>query len=223
VSAGFLRRWVFKAFFGYLMDGDSGSHLFSHRASEESTSEENSAIHDDHTEAAPGNLTSTATMVADTPEEPRSNLQTFSPAPMAETFAPLIPASDVDLQPTFYTMYITIGEHTEVLNLPLDQSFMTSFAQGLSQQRFEVYDIETIRCIRAEECYTHFLNNRLSKLQATFNEDTAEMFVTGSKRRRINGEEQIDRQASMDSAKRWLEEEKAKIFSIVNAPAIHEI
>ena len=217
VSANFLRRWLFKAFFSYLMNNkDSRSHSFSYRAFEGS-----SAVHGDRTDAAQGNLNPTATMAPDLPEEFPSNLQAFSPALTVASFAPLAPTPAINFQPSFYIMHITIGEHTETLNLPLDQSFMTSFAQGLSQQCFEVYDTESIRCIRADQCYRHYLDNRLCKLQATFNEDTADIFFsTGNKRRRIDEQGRIDAQAKMDSAKRWLEEEKAKISSIVNTPAI---
>ncbi|KAJ5938465.1 hypothetical protein N7466_001599 [Penicillium verhagenii] len=218
VSAVFLRRWVFKAFFGYLMDR-GGSGTFVHRGFEADP-----AVRDDHANTAEGHHHPTALTAPHTTAEAPSNLPTSSSAPVADSFAPMISASAGSLL-IGYIMHVKIQEIRETLYLPIDPSFMTEFCNGLAQHNFEVFVLEPApgtssefllgrvsdmpRYIYPQHIFTHYLDYPASELHAQFNAETA--FVdAGRKRRRIDGREEME-QEMMEEAKTWLEEEKAKI------------
>lgn len=222
VSAVFLRRWVFQAFFGYLMDSEGSSQTFFHRHSEES-----GAVRGDRAETAPGDSDPTAPTAPDIAAEAPSNLPTFSSAPMIDSFAPLVPTFAGSFVPSAYTMHVKIGEIRETLHLPLDESFMNKFCEGLTQHKFAVSVFEpapgtsseflvgavpyTPRHIYPENSYTHYLAYPASELHAEFNTETA-YIDAGRKRQRIDVTAEMEEEM-MERAKTWLEEEKAKIHS----------
>ncbi|KAJ5533377.1 hypothetical protein N7494_009929 [Penicillium frequentans] len=199
VSAAFLRRWVFKAFFGYLIDS-AGSDTSVHRG-----------IDADHTPIAEGHHPTAPAPPHTAAETPR-DLSTLSPAPVDNSFAPLIPDSAESLQRLGYIMHITVGRHRETLYLPIDRCFMTQFCEGLRQHNFQIfvfdvtpgtgYEVSTGMAggvIHEEEVYSHYMDFPASELHAEFNAD-------GPPRKRT----QIDGETPMQRAMRWLEEQKAK-------------
>lgn len=207
VSAAFLRRWVFKAFFGYLIDRD-GSGTSGHRGSEA-----DGAVRDLRTNTAEGHPHHpTAPTAPHATAEAPSDLSMFSSAPMVDSFTPLIPASADSLQLFGYIMHIKIGQNRETLNLPIDQRFISKFGEGLTQHNFGVFVFDvapgtgsdvlpgmTGGHISPDDIYTHYLNFPASELHAEFSAD-------GPPRKR----KQIDGETPMQRAMRWLEEQKAK-------------
>ena len=231
VSAALLRRWVFKAFFGYLMDNEVSDPFFRH------SFETDNAVRGDRTDAVEGNLNTTASMaiVPDIAAAAPSQSSTFSSVPMADVFSPSVPALAENFPFFAYTMHFSIGEIRETLDLPLDQSFMTEFCEGLAQHNFDVFVLETApgtssecpgtvpyttRYIYPQNSYAHYLDYPASELHAEFNAETASAsFInTGMKRRRTDGQAEMEQELMaremIEKARTWLEGEKAKIRCI---------
>lgn len=192
VTAVFLQRSVFKAFFGYLMERrESSDQSFGYNPFEVSM-----AIHGYHAQSAHTNLNPYATEVPDITEDFTSTTQIPLPTPMTEPFTPVVAASAVDVRSSCYIMDVSIAGTTRRLNLPADQSYMNTFSDGLSRNHFNIRIPEDGRYIRPETCYGHYLQHPSSQLHAEFK---AQESSIGRKRRRVDG------QATMERAREWLE------------------
>ncbi|KAJ5752713.1 hypothetical protein N7520_009630 [Penicillium odoratum] len=217
VSAGFLRRWVFRAFFGYLMDHE-GSDTSVRRGNDA-----DQAILDDPTfvaegPAGQGPIAQGHPPTAQTAAEASRNLPTRASTTMADPFAPLIPDSANSLQRLGYTMHITIGQNRQTVYLPIDEHFITQFCEGLRQHNFQVFVFDvtpgtgdevltgmTGRVI-VEGVYSHYMDFPASELHAEFN---AQFSANGLSRKR----KQIGGETLTQAAISWLEKQKAEMTS----------
>ncbi|KAJ5626379.1 hypothetical protein N7510_002688 [Penicillium lagena] len=195
VTAGFLQRSIFKAFFGYLMESRASSgQSFGYNPFEVSM-----GTHDYRAQSAHTNLNPDTTEVPDLPEDFTSATQAPLPTPMTEPFTPVVAASAVDVRPSCYIMDVCIAGNTRRLNLPTEQSYMNTFSDGLARNHFDVWIPEDNRYIRPETCYRHYLQHPLSQLHAEFKARESLRMDIGSKRRRV------DAQPDMERAREWLE------------------
>ena len=110
---------------------------------------------------------------------------------------------------------ITVAGTTRTLILPMDESFMRVFSNGLSDHHFRVWIDENGRSIRPDRCYSHYLENPSSRLHAEFREyessaydSTSSQMGAGSKRRRVNEDKH--------RAGQWLQEQLVRLSDLAN-------
>ncbi|CAG8086219.1 unnamed protein product [Penicillium nalgiovense] len=206
VTAGFLRRSVFKAFFGYLCNSNGQT---------PSRPPPDDNIEVQNREEGPARAdVGGAMMATDGMEVDPGSLR---PSPLANSAArahnAAVTASPANILPLFGVMTITVGGTTRRLDLPIRDSFMSDFSTGLLNNNFNVQTDEgDRRSIPPYTCYKHYLQNPSSVLHAEFRVDehtpydsTSSQIGTGDKRRRVDGDVQMAR------AEIWLQEQIARL------------
>lgn len=206
VTAGFLRRSVFKAFFSYLI-GDGQN--FSQALAADSTMI-NSDEYMRHSEYPNDN-----TIIGDA--EIVSRIESASGAtsfvetetPQCNATAEVDPAMTAPLNhgPSSFSMVVTIGNHeSTTLHLPNSSEFMRLFLRGLCDHCFSV-EAEVGRFICPEECYSYYLLHPEATLHAQYN--TLEPTVSPESNGRDSWSEltwQRNAETLMQRAEHWLRE-----------------
>ncbi|CAI7673097.1 unnamed protein product [Penicillium viridicatum] len=212
VTAGFLRQSVFKAFFGYLWNING-------QMSGRNPPDDNIEV--PTRDEGPTRADVGETMMVTNGVDVDSGSLWLSPlvTSAAQNHNATAAASAVDLPLSFCVMTITVGGTTRRLDLPIHDSFMKDFSTGLFNNNFDVQTDEIDRrSILPYMCYSHYLQNPSSVLHAEFRQDehttydsTPSQIGTRSKRRRVDGDQQMDR------AEIWLQEQIALLSNLRNS------
>jgi hypothetical protein len=204
VTAGFLRQSVFKAFFGYLWDSNGQTHG-------SDPAENNTDIQNYGEQLNQGDVGRNVTAIPDMDVDSGSVTESPLAASTALTHNAVVVAPAADQPQLFCVMNITLGENTQSLGLPIDETFFEDFSSGLSNNNFNV-QLMNGRYIHPGECYSHYVDYPSSQLHAKLKEQYPEyesissQMGIGSKRQRTSENDQV-----MASAIAWLQEQISKI------------
>jgi hypothetical protein len=206
VTAGFLRRSVFLAFFRYLTDDDGRPYA-------------GSVDDDDMNGGESGEVEDAVdvNMDSDTQTYPAisENSAHAAQAPQP-TFNPNIIGPMTNFQAAYFMMDVSLSGKRQSLRLPNDPATLNSFFEGLSIHHFHICILEDNgedgRSIEPGACLTHYIRNPSAKLHAEFT--AVNSFVTYSssiteqtsrKRRRTDSSPQ------RTEAEQWLRQEISRI------------
>lgn len=209
ITAGFLRKSVFRAFFRYLEGGptvsESGSEADFDREPMESTI----------IPWSPGvfNNQGDSSMTGHGAIE----------VPVSDVFEPSISAQGLhvwNLDEKFI-VEIIFGDEKRTLKLPEDQQIITKFFDDLTQHHFHVtIPGESGKSLDNDACPSYLIRNPSSRLQAEFLSGSSFLVPStaraAGKRRRL----QIDESPHYHEAKRWLE---AQLIKFTAGTSPHEI
>jgi hypothetical protein len=204
VTAGFLRQSVFKAFFGYLCSRNGQTHGGDTPRNNNDTQNHGEQLNQGD---ADGNVTAIPDMDVDSGSVTENSLA----APTALTGNAVAVAPAADQPPLFGVMNITLGENTQCLGLPIDETFFEDFSPGLSNNNF-IVQLMNGRHIHPGECYSHYVDYPSSQLHAKLKdqypeyESISSQMGIGSKRQRTGQNDQ-----QMASAMAWLQEQISKL------------
>lgn len=167
VTAGFLRRSVFKAFFSYLI-GDSQD--FSQALAADSTLiNSNEYMRDFEYQNDHVNITDAEIMSRIEPaSKPGASVGTVTPQfnTTAEVTPAIVAPLNHDL--SYFPILVTIGNHKPTtLHLPNSAKFISSFQQGLFDHHFSVEE-PSGQFIPQEGCYTYYLLHPKETLHARY-------------------------------------------------------
>lgn len=220
VTAGFVSRSIFSAFFGYLNPN--------RHSTQDCPTESNNAASDNtlHREDLSSDIS------VDMPDEishnpPNDHSERHSD-PMTDVYSgqefnPLMPSQQLlwgNQQPLFFAMNVSIpGEPIRELKLPNEQQTLSNFFGGLERHRFHIYiPGEDQRALHADWCYSAYERNPHQLLHADFlpecsfeQVDSTASGYTPRKRRRTDGI------AELEAVKSWLEEQLAELQACNNA------
>jgi Protein of unknown function (DUF3723). len=206
VTAGFVTRSIFLAFFGYLIPNghDVGT----------DPSEPNNA---DTDQPSDGNELS-PDMSADTSNNPsEENFDGSTPLYSTSEFNPVMTSQQplwASQQPSFFAMNLFIpGEPIRELKLPNDQHILNRFFAGLERHHFHIYiPGDDQRALHADWCYSAYEHNSKLLLHADFLPEgcfeqlgSTALGHTTNKRRRTDG------LVELNAARSWLEEQIAEL------------
>ncbi|KAK9846770.1 Protein of unknown function DUF3723 [Penicillium brevicompactum] len=204
VTAGFLRQSVFKAFFGYLWNSNGQTH-----GGDPAENNTDIQYHGEQLNQgdAGGNVTAIPDMDVDSGSV--TEIPLAASTALAHNVVTVAPAAN---QPTvFCVMNITLGENTQSVGLPIDESFFEEFSSGLSNNNFSVQLMDG-RHIHPGECYSHYVDYPSSQLHANLKnqypeyESVPSQMGIGSKRQRTGENDQ-----QMATAMAWLQEQISKL------------
>jgi hypothetical protein len=167
VTAGFLRRSVFKAFFSYLIgDGQDFSQAL---AADITLINSDEYTRDFEYQNADVSIRDAEIMSRiQSTSEPGSSVETVRPQfnTTAEVHQGVVASLNHD--PSYFSMRVTIGNHEpRTLYLPNSAEFMRSFQEGLLQHFFNVKEPDG-RFIPQEDCYTYYLLHPKETLHAQY-------------------------------------------------------
>ncbi|KAJ5642610.1 hypothetical protein N7490_006610 [Penicillium lividum] len=205
VTAGFLRRSVFLAFFRYLTgDGDGRPYA--------GNTDDMDGRAFGREENVDMNMNSSSDTFFVMPENsanmalPPLSRQMFDPNVILHA----VPVTD--FQAGYLMMDISLAGNRQNLRLPNDPATLNPFFEGLSSHHFHIYIVEENgengRSIEPSACYTHYIRDPSAKLHAeltaadsfvTYSSSTTEQ--TSRKRRRT------DCLPQFTEAERWLGQE----------------
>ncbi|CAI7624440.1 unnamed protein product [Penicillium pancosmium] len=206
VTAGFLRKSAFRAFFQYLEDGPTVS---------ESGSEadlDGELIESTNTPLNPGVFTSQ--------EDSSMTGHEATDFPFLDVFEPSIsvqdlPAWNIDEK---FIVEIVFGDERRTLKLPENQQIITQFFDDLNHHHFHVtIPGESGKSLDNDACPSYFVRNPSSRLQAEFLSGSSFLVYSSAqtigKRRRLD----IHESPHYHEAKRWLETRLIE-FTATNSP-----
>jgi hypothetical protein len=208
ITAGFLRKSVFRAFFRYLEDGptvfESGSEADLDGELMESTNEPWN----------PGVFTSQG-------DSSMTGHEAIE-VPVLDVFEPSISVQGLhawNLDEKFI-VEIVFGDEKRTLKLPEDQQIITSFFDDLTQHHFHVtIPGESGKSLDNDACPSYLVRNPSSRLQAEFLSGSSFLVYSSAqaigKRRRLD----IHESPHYHEAKRWLE---AQLIKFAAATIPHE-
>lgn len=204
VTAGFLRRSVFHAFFRYLAEAPSNG--LSSGNNFPSSIEPTELIMGGTQHAYPVSTTAQASAVS----AETSNAATHHAHPYATQQLALNSQQNIlnELQPTVFTMDVSLDGSTVALSLPNDPHSLNNFFRGLSGNYFHISNPdENGKGMSPDECYSHYNRNPLSRLHATFlaeepflPRDASSAERARRKRKRTEGT------AELNQARQWLQD-----------------
>lgn len=220
ITAGFISRSIFSAFFGYL---NPNRHSTQDCPTESNNTATDNALHRD-------DLSSdiAVDMPNEMPHNPPNDHSEGHSDPMtdvysAQEFNPLIASQQLlweNQQPPFFAINVSIpGEPIRELRLPNEQQTLSNFFGGLERHRFHIYiPGEDRRALHADWCYSVYERNPQQLLHADFLPEcsfeqvgsTASGYTT-RKRRRTDGI------AELEAVKSWLQEQLAELQACNNA------
>lgn len=205
VTAGFVSRSIFLAFFGYLIPNghDVGT----------DPSESNNAATDQPLERDEFS----ADTSVDTSNDPSE--ETSNPLYSASEFNPVMTSQQSlwpNRQPSFFAMNLFIpGDPIRELKLPNDQHTLNRFFAGLERHHFHIYiPGDDQRALHADWCYSEYVRNPRLQLHADFLPEgcfeqlgSTAFGHTTSKRRRTDG------LSELNAARYWIEEQLAELHA----------
>ncbi|KAJ5160977.1 uncharacterized protein N7482_007981 [Penicillium canariense] len=209
ITAGFLRKSVFRAFFRYL----EGETAISESGSEVNLSGE--PMESTNTPWNPGVFTSQGDNWMEGNET--------TDVPVLQTFEPSIsvqhlPTRNIDER---FMVEIIFGDERRTLKLPEDQQIITQFFDDLTQHHFHVtIPGENGKSLDNDACHSYFVRNPCSRLQAEFLSGSS--FIVYGSTQRIGKRRRLDIYESPHyyDAKSWLE---AQLIKFTAATSPHEI
>lgn len=199
VTAGFLRRSQFHAFFGYLVEanGNNQTRPFT-----------NNSAPTDAAEIVDGEMTDQA--MDDGTLSPRLSpgLHTGSP-PDWSTFLSDIGLASLDMVPSNLEVNVIIPRHEpKRISLPNDAASINAFLDGLKLRRFSFY-ADNNRPIFEDDVYMWHRRNPLEILHARLTEESVREYTTSEvnrlKRRRNDVAETLDEVAT------WVEQQRVRL------------
>jgi hypothetical protein len=200
VTAGFVSRSIFLAFFRYLIPAGQDIRTDPSESNDVAT---NSPL--ERNESAANERINAPT---DASEGPLDNPMLVYSAP---DFNPLmtsqLPSWIADQQPSFFAMNVSIpGDPIQEMKLPNDQSILSRFFAGLERHHFHIYiPGEDPRALSASWCYTEYTQNPHLLLQADFLPELCYESLGSGKRKRTDGV------AELNAARSWFEEQIAEL------------
>ncbi|CAG8241171.1 unnamed protein product, partial [Penicillium salamii] len=203
VTAGFLRQSVFKAFFGYLWNSNGQTYG--------GDPAENTDIQNYGEHLNQGDVVRNVTAIPDMNVDSGSVTESPVAASTALAHNAVAVAPAANQPPVFCVMNITLGENTQSVGLPIDESFFQDFSSGLSSNNFSVQQMDG-RHIHPGECYSYYVDYPSSQLHANLKnqypeyESVPSQMGIGSKRHRTGENDQ-----QMASAMAWLQEQISKL------------
>ncbi|KAI1829150.1 hypothetical protein CBS147337_10042 [Penicillium roqueforti] len=211
VTAGFVRRSVFLAFFRYLTENGDGRPY---------------AGNTDDMDGGASGREETGGMNMDSSSEaasvmPGNTADVALPPPSRQMFDPdliLRAAPVADFQAAYFMMDISLPGNRQTLRLPNDPAALNPFLEGLSSHHFHIYILEENgengRSIEPSACYAHYIRNPSARLHAEFT--AADSFVTyhsSTTEQRSRKRMRMDFTPQLSEAERWLEQEVPRLSS----------
>ena len=207
MTAGFLRRSVFKAFFSYLI-GDGQN--FSQTIAADSITV-NSNEHTRYSERPNNNtIIGDSEISSGIESAARSTSFVDTTAPRFNTTAEVNPAITAPLHygPSSFSMLVTIGNRETALRLPNSSEFMNFFQSGLRDHFFNIEVKEPPgRSIYPEKCYEYYLRHPNDRLHTQYN--MLEPMFSAESNKRNNWTDPTrhqDKETLMKRAEDWLKE-----------------
>jgi hypothetical protein len=200
VTAGFVSRSIFLAFFRYLIPAGQDIRTDPSESNDVAT---NSPL--ERNESAANERINAPTDASE------GSFDNPMPVYSAPDFNPLmtsqLPSWIADQQPSFFAMNVSIpGDPIQEMKLPNDQSILSRFFAGLERHHFHIYiPGEDPRALSASWCYTEYTQNPHLLLQADFLPELCYESLCSGKRKRTDGV------AELNAARSWLEEQTAEL------------
>ena len=213
ITTGFLRISVFRAFFRYLML-NPGDEFARERTSELASGHPTELGDELHTQfnLHPSTNTNSHANGGDDAQVP----------PSAQTFEPQIPEQSAfigELQQGLLIDIILDGA-SHVLTLPHNQSVISTFFEDLTRHHFHVtIPSENGKSIDKGACYSHFVRNPFSRLQAELLSESS-FVIYGSDNQHSSKRKRLDNSAHLIAARTWLNEQIARFAAWRNTPHV---
>jgi hypothetical protein len=205
VTAGFLRRSVFKAFFSYLIE--EGQEFNQGPAVHSTPIDLNDFSREVVRPNADVDIGNTE-MASNLEQAPGSAIpvETFTALPTAIIEGDPGVTTHPSQGQLYFPMLVTIGSDQKSLNLPDDHEFMNLFQHGLNQHYFSIA-VPDGRLICPDECYTYYLRHPAETLHAQYyNRESTITPESNAQAMLTDPPRQNDARTEMEQAKGWLNE-----------------